>query len=120
MDRRLPLDTPGLVAAMIDPLLIAMALQVPVRQMRPLLTPDAELLLAVQATVFCPREPFWPIPQGPHRYHHMDVEVPLIAVLVRRMKGDVDHITLPDELLAGKVLGQPFTLLLSHLVRQRN
>ena len=102
MDRRLPVDAPGLVAAMIDPLLIAMALDVPVRQCAHCSrqTPSCSLLFRLRSRVRA--KPSGPFPSGRIVTDHMDVEVPLIAVLVRRVKSDVDHIPLPDKLLAGK------------------
>jgi hypothetical protein len=117
MNPRLRVDASLRMAAVIDPRLVPVSLQMTVRKMRPLLPPLAKLRL-VELPVLRRRKPLWP--KRAPRHHDVRMMVPLVAVLVRRMDRDIDGVAFPNEGLPRKILHKPFALLLGQLVRKRN
>ena len=117
---RLPLAAPVLKRPPVDPRVMAVPLEVPVGQLLPTLpqlfhirapVPVALLLLALGA-----RETLRP--ELPQAHQHVRMNVPVVAVPVGRVNGDVRRVTRPHELLPHEILYQPPVLFERLFVRQ--
>ena len=118
MNHRLSILPLLLQAAVIDPRRVAVALKMPIDQMRPLFPPLPQLLPRVHRRVFLGGEAV--AVERSHRYQQMRVVIAVVARRLRRVYRDIDRVAPSHELLAGKIFHEADVLLVRQLVRQRH